>query len=187
MPDAVQREEALRSALGRLPVAVFLVNERRLLVPLNSKATALIDTEGLRGDLVVARPTHPLSQLVIETLRTPEVLPGAGTTLTFPSGQRFVMEVSRRSEKGLAGWLILLIDEHRAHTAIDLTKRFDVWNLTARERETALLMSRGMSSDEISAAMEIAVTTVKTHVTQILDKSGSKTRAEFLAKLIHRS
>jgi hypothetical protein len=60
-----RREAALRSALGRLPLAVFIVDEQRRLVPLNPKANGLMEVEGLRGDLVHARPRHPLSYLIL--------------------------------------------------------------------------------------------------------------------------
>lgn len=183
MRDAMQREEALRSALGRLPLAVFLVDDQRLLRPLNTRASALLEKEGLRGDVVDSRPAHPLSSLVRRVLGSDAGELPARSPLTFPSGRRYVVEPSRRSEKGLERWLLLLVDEESAG-GVDVDALFRGWALTERERETALLMARGLRSDDICETMQIGAATLKTHVSRILEKSGSRSRTEFLAKLI---
>src|SRR5688500_2022053 len=103
MIDA-RREAALRSALGRLPLAVFIVDDQRLLHPLNTKATDLMHVEGLRGDLVDARPNHPLARLILGIIHDPDGKPSSRVDLTFPRGSRYVAEPSQRSEKGLERW-----------------------------------------------------------------------------------
>jgi DNA-binding CsgD family transcriptional regulator len=49
--------------------------------------------------------------------------------------------------------------------------------LTPREREVALLVAE-RTNDEIAAALGVSVATVKTHVTQILQKLGCSGRRQ---------
>lgn len=51
--------------------------------------------------------------------------------------------------------------------------------LSAREREVAALLRRGMSNGEISETLGVSVPTVKTHVRNVLSKSGAASRADF--------
>lgn len=51
-------------------------------------------------------------------------------------------------------------------------------DLTQRERELLLLMTRGLNNQEIAAELAIAVPTVKFHVTNILSKLAADNRTE---------
>ena len=57
--------------------------------------------------------------------------------------------------------------------------------LTAREREVLALIGEGLSNTEIADRMHIGVTTVKTHITALMTKTGSPNRVR-LALLAHR-
>ncbi len=60
-------------------------------------------------------------------------------------------------------------------------------DLTARERELLALMARGLSNQEISSALSIAMPTVKFHVTNILAKLHADNRTEaVLTALKHK-
>ncbi|MEV0901784.1 response regulator transcription factor [Actinoplanes sp. NPDC049802] len=57
--------------------------------------------------------------------------------------------------------------------------------LTAREEEVLGLVGEGLSNTEIAERMHIGVTTVKTHITALMTKTGSPNRVR-LALLAHR-
>ena len=179
MSDA-RHSDALLSALGRLPVAVMVVDERNLLRALNVRAEGMVVSEGLAADLLTSRPSHPLSRFIEAILGRGEVPESA--VLAFPTGSRYTIEASRRSEKNANRWIVLLFSEAPPARTIDAV--LDSWALTQREREVAELMIEGISSAQICARIAIAENTLKSHVKAILDKSGAENRTALLAKLL---
>jgi DNA-binding NarL/FixJ family response regulator len=51
---------------------------------------------------------------------------------------------------------------------------------TEREREVLLLVTSGMSNDEIAARLVISPATAKTHISRILTKLGARDRAQLI-------
>ena len=178
-----RREEALRSALDRLNVPMMICDENQILQPLNGRAMALFEVENLRGDLLSARPSHPLSRLVGEILRTDSAGQVTSRMVTFPSGKRYTVESSGRSQKGVKRWLVLLVEPFR-EVSVDEQSALERWPLTERERDVAKLVVRGLSNDRIAHEIGISPETVKTHVRSIFEKSGTHSRAEFLAAVL---
>jgi DNA-binding CsgD family transcriptional regulator len=59
----------------------------------------------------------------------------------------------------------------------------DAWDLTAREREVARLVTAGATNAEIAQALCVGLPTVKTHVSHLLHKLGARSRTELVARL----
>ena len=182
-PPAQRREQALHSALDRLRVPIIICDECQLLRPLNGRGTALFEAEKLTGDLLSARPSHPLSRLIAEIH-----LAGSGDevsrrAITFPSGKRYTVESSGRSEKGLQRWLVLLL-QPLGRISVDEQAALERWPLTHRECDVAKFIVRGLSNVAIGRQIGISPETVKTHVRSIFAKSGTHSRAEFLAAVL---
>lgn len=175
-----QQSDALLSALGRLPVAVMVVDEHNHLRALNVRAESLFESEGLAADLLTARPSHPLSQFVQTIVGRGEVPESA--VLAFPTGSRFSIEASRRSEKNVNRWIVLLVTD--APPAPTIEALLEEWKLTQREKDVANLMIEGLSSAQMCDRMAIAENTLKSHVKAILEKSEAENRTAFLAKLL---
>lgn len=66
----------------------------------------------------------------------------------------------------------------RAHVGSVPDTRLD--QLTARERETLLLIARGLSNAEIAAALFLTPTTVRTYVSRILSKLAARDRSQLV-------
>jgi DNA-binding CsgD family transcriptional regulator/GAF domain-containing protein len=65
--------------------------------------------------------------------------------------------------------------------------QLELYELTPREREVALLLTRAATNDEIARALWISRHTVKDHVKAIYAKVGVASRAELGARLFHES
>ncbi len=175
------RSDAFSSAVRRLSVAVFIVEGARTLRPYNDPAAGIFVAERLTSDLLSAAPSHPLSTFIVSVLHTGVDDVPASKTLVFPSGTRYRVEASRRSAKGRERPLMLLIVPGEAVSAEAL---FAEWKLTAREKEVGTELIAGTTSDEICAKTGILPNTLKTHVRNILAKSGSQSRNELLARIV---
>jgi DNA-binding NarL/FixJ family response regulator len=76
------------------------------------------------------------------------------------------------------------------HTAVGAHRKpsapKELATLTDRERDVLTLVGDGLSNAEIAARLHVAVSTVKTHVTSLMTKTGADNRVR-LAVLAHRS
>ena len=173
-------DDALRSALQRLRLGVLVFEKGSVLRPYNPVGTELFEKEGLTSDLLDARPAHPLADLLRTVLEQKKDARLEEAVLTFPSGSRYRVEPSQRSEKGRDRMIMLLLEQLRDGEKLAL----DSLKLTARELDVAKLMLQGLSAEAMSRQLEISVETLRTHVRSILAKSGTRTRLEFVARVL---
>ncbi|SRR6266550_8631070 len=177
-----RRDDALRSAVNRLNVPIVVCDESQLLEPFNHLAIKMFEAENLRGDLLTTRPSHPLSRFIADIFQSDS----GGVTrrlVTFPSGKKYTIESSGRSQKAGSRWLVILVVPVR-EISLDEQSALERWPLTDRERDVAMRVVRGLSNDAIARDMGVSPETVKTHVRNIFDKSGTHSRAEFLAAVL---
>lgn len=178
-------EDALQSAIQRLPLAVVTFDSESNLRPLNDPALRLFEREGIPIDLYVKRPSHPLATLIREIQLTQQDAKGAEATRTlkFPSGRRYDIEPSSRSQKGAGRWIMLLIRE--SDQRLDYEDLLGRWGFTKRETDVARELLEGKSSQEICDNLGISRDTLKTHLSQLFDKTNTRSRPQLLATLIN--
>lgn len=58
--------------------------------------------------------------------------------------------------------------------------------LTIREKQTQQLILQGYSNQGIADHLQLSINTVKTYVSKILQKTGSKNRVELITKQINK-
>lgn len=156
-------------------------------------------------DVVLMDLVMPQMDGVAATAALRKQMPGTKfvilTSLVEPS------EVERAIEAGANGYLLKNASAHdlvsviravhsgRRTLAPEVTdaliarrqQRVPGADLTQRERELLLLMTRGMNNQEIAAELAIAVPTVKFHITNILGKLEADNRTEaVLTAIKHR-
>lgn len=69
----------------------------------------------------------------------------------------------------------------------DISQRLDVAGLSARERDVAHLLAKGLSNKDIATALGISISTTKTHVSRVFERLGVSSRREMLPKLYRLS
>ncbi len=70
-------------------------------------------------------------------------------------------------------------------SALEKTEEAPEGSLSARELEVLLLMSRGLSNQEISSRLHLALATVKRHLSNIYEKMEVHSRSEATRKALH--
>ncbi len=75
------------------------------------------------------------------------------------------------------------IDRTGSETLVEFFVRQDVRldDLTARERNVAVLVAGGFSNQQVASALFIAVATVKDHLHAIYSKTGFSSRGQLIA------
>lgn len=71
----------------------------------------------------------------------------------------------------------------RATGARSATVRLEAFGATAREREVATLLARGLSRAEIASALVVSAHTVEDHVKSLYEKLGVGSRQELVARI----
>jgi PAS domain S-box-containing protein len=120
-----------------------------------------------RGDVVVDDGGEPIrvigiAQDITDAKRAQEAMQSASSEL-----ERRALELQQLAVSSSA--------EPRADTHAPLT---------ARQLEILRLVAQGLTSAEIADRLHLAKSTVKWHVTQILTKTGSSSRAEAVARVL---
>jgi two-component system, NarL family, response regulator LiaR len=164
--DAADGDEAIRTAPALAP-DVLLVD---LVMP---RRDGISTISALRPLLPRARFVVLTSLLDPSEVRRAMAAGAAGFLLKNASAQELVtvIHTTQRGQRVMAPEVTdALIGSERNSTPGE--------DLTQRERELLALMARGLSNQEISTALSIAMPTVKFHVTNILAKLHADNRTE---------
>jgi DNA-binding NarL/FixJ family response regulator len=138
----------------------------------------IVADERLAGVKVIMLTTFDLDEYVYRALRA-----GASGFLlkdVEPAELIYAIRAVARGEALLAPSVTRrLITEFAART-VRVQPSLDISLLTEREREVLLLVTSGMSNDEIAARLVISPATAKTHISRILTKLGARDRAQLI-------
>lgn len=144
---------------------------RELLVSLHSKTSGYTEE-------TIATPVLALASFV---RFAPDGGPGGGNVVTVPGNDGWVtLHASLPGHPGEGRVAIVL---ERAAAARSATVRLEAFGATAREREVATLLARGLSRAEIAAALVVSPHTVEDHVRNLYEKLGVASRQELVARV----
>jgi DNA-binding CsgD family transcriptional regulator len=109
--------------------------------------------------------------------------PGAAPTVHVPSITGGWLRVHASHLNSSAGGEIAVIIEP-AHPRDVAPLLLSTRGLTPRERDVALLVLRGASTQAIGATLHLSTYTVKDHLKSIFDKTGVRSRRDLVAQIL---
>jgi DNA-binding NarL/FixJ family response regulator len=164
--EAVERVRALRPEVAlldvRMPRTDGLAAARTICAGTGTKVIMLTTFDS--DDYVYDALYAGASGFLLKDVRRDDLVHAvrvvaAGESLLAPSvTRRLIADLTRNRPR------------HRPAASLDV--------LTSRERETLLLLGRGLSNAEIAAALTLSEHTVKSHVSNTLTKLGLRDRVQ---------
>jgi DNA-binding NarL/FixJ family response regulator len=176
--EAANGSEAVNLARAHRPDVVLM--DIRMPVLDGIKATKEIaGTRGLEEVRVLILTTYDTDEYVFEALEA-----GASGFLLKDSGPAELLHAIRVVAAGealLAPRITRrLIAQFTAARAVRHVADDRLAVLTQREREVLALVGRGLSNDEIAAALTLSPATARTHVSRAMVKLGARDRAQLV-------
>lgn len=186
---------ALAGALDRLDDGVILTDAAARPMFLNARAAQIVaDGDGL--DVTTAQ-VATATTIATQRLRAAVADVAAGAAIT--SSQLRIERPSQRPPLLLtilpmaqlgavlpgvgAPRVAIFITETDAPLAIDHAAVREIFHLTARECDVAARLAGGLDLDETAAELGIGRGTVRSHLTQIYEKTGTHSQAALVALL----
>lgn len=149
---------------------------------------------GMDGITATARitATHPSTRILVLTTFDddehlyPALSAGAQGFLSKDAPPEDLLAAIRRTAAGESPFSPQVLRRlvHKAVSAHHSPKPLPA--LTDRERDVLALIADGLSNAEIATSLHVAVSTVKTHVTSLMSKTGADNRVR-LAVLAHQT
>jgi len=130
------------------------------------------------ADDAIATPVLALASFV---RGAPEAGQGGSNVVTVPGSDGWItLHASLPGPPGAGRIAVVLA---RAGGARSATVRLEAFGATAREREVATLLARGLSRAELAEALVLSPHTVEDHVKSLYEKLGVASRQELVARV----
>ena len=190
-----------RELLRQFNYPMFLVDETRGIWHQNLAATDLLAQNDLvsqgGGYLKCFDPTNDaalseaIHALQLSAAPLPCVLSRQTVTLHRRDGARCIAIVSAVSAKAAMGAfghasraLVLIHDPHGSAAPMDAFIVAECFDLTPAEAQVAVQIAGGSSVEKIAERSDISLSTVRTHLQRVMEKTGVARQAD-LTRLLH--
>lgn len=196
--DFAHRNTDLAAALEAIRHGFIIVESGCLVINLNSAAEGILRAEDglhLRSGRIAATSMHTQRKLYCAlrgalTDDGSNIRSGRSFVCARPSGKRpYVIHVLPLHHSGTdetvreATALVLIIDpEHEPEPAAALLRRLH--GLTNTEAQVALRIVRGADLKQISEELSVSVTTVRTHLQHVFNKTDTHRQAELVGLVL---
>lgn len=150
-----------------------------LITPPARELLAAISADGL----VYAEHEVPASVLSLASFvrDAPQAAQGGSNVVTVPARDGWVTLHASLPDPARERRVAIVIE--RASAARSATVRLEAFGATAREREVATLLARGLSRAEIAEALVVSPHTVEDHVKNLYGKLGVASRQQLVARV----
>jgi DNA-binding CsgD family transcriptional regulator len=176
------RFDAARRATGVDAPGLVVLGPRNEVELITPPARELLDA--MRAD----RPVYaddatvaPVLALASFVRGAPAAARGRSNVVTVPGDDGWI--TLHASLPGAPGDRRVAIVLERAGGARSATVRLEAFGATAREREVATLLARGLSRAEMAEALVLSPHTVEAHVKSLYEKLGVASRHELVARV----
>ena len=186
-PD--QRAQRLATVFDRSSNPMLLFDDERVFVDANAAALRLLDLprEGIVGrridDLTAPHLKRNLPKRWVDFIRFGS---GAGSYEYIGGEGRSVPFDYSATANVLPGTHLLVLLQRREHVEAHGRSGREGGELTPREREVLRMVAMGLTGQDIAAALVVSPETVSTHVRNIREKLGARSRAHALALALRR-
>jgi DNA-binding CsgD family transcriptional regulator len=123
----------------------------------------------------------PVMALASFVRRAPEAGQGGSNVVTVPGSDGWITLHASLPGPTADGRVAIVLE--RAAGARSATVRLEAFGATAREREVATLLARGLSRAEMAEALVLSPHTVEDHVKSLYEKLGVASRQELVARV----
>jgi DNA-binding CsgD family transcriptional regulator len=193
---AIERQAAL-DVLERTQVATLVLGRNGVILYTNRQAETLLRTGDAiattQGHLAVADRT--ISDWLMACVRSAvDVAAGrcsvGGGTVPLPRGERLPLSVliapfrPARDGFGADAPAAILFIRDPEGAAPSSARLQELFGLTATEAAVAALLADGRSIDAVAAAQNIKVNTARTHLKNVLAKTGTNRQAQLVALIL---
>ncbi len=182
--------------LNRLPQGVLLVDARARVIFANQASEAMfapghglaVDRDGLRGE--TPEDTRLLRQTIASCAEPANEISGSGSRLRLSREGRAPLSVVAAPHRSQFGWIdilrptaILLITDPEQAAVVRGEQLGQDFGLTPAETVFAVEISKGDGLQAAASRLGVSLTTVRTHLAHVFDKTGTRRQAE-LVRLI---
>lgn len=189
-PEADSWQPFFWSAFRRSRNAMALVDERRRFVDANEATLLLLarsrdELSAMRIDDVIPSANRARAATRWDALIGYGAPLTAAGELMYADGSEIEVEFAAHPAEVSGRLLALLVVLHAEAAAhADETDAAPGGPLAPREREVVRLLALGLSGPEIAEELVVSHDTVRTHVRNAMEKTGSRTRAQLVARTL---